>query len=138
MRINELFEAIDQKEADEVLRGLIATGDSVTAKYFMQTRYDPRHASIDSAQRAAERMAKRELDRDSNKPNQFKTDKPEAPKPAPVVDKPAKKADKEPSAEPSSKDDGLDFGAIKNIKPFANFAKGFKLGAGLANRIIGK
>lgn len=138
MRINELFEAIDQKEADELLRGLIATGDSVTARYFMQTRYDPRHTSIDSAQRAAERMAKRDLERDSNKPNQFKTDKPETPKASTVADKPAKKVDKAQDFEPASKDDGFDFGVVKNIKPFAKFAKGFKLGTELANRIIGK
>lgn len=136
MRINELFEAIDQKEADEVLRGLIATGDSVAARYFMQTRYDPRHASIDSAQRAAERMAKRDLERETDKPNQFKTDKPTAP--APAADKPVKKVDKKKDFEPASKDSGFDFGIIKNIKPFAKFSKGFKLGTSLANKIVGK
>ena len=55
MKIVEICEAIDQSEADELLKSLVAAGDPV-AKYFQQTRYDPRHTTIDSAQRAAERM----------------------------------------------------------------------------------
>ena len=55
MKIVEICEAIDQREADELLRSLVAAGDPV-AKYFQQTRYDSRHTTIDSAQRAAERM----------------------------------------------------------------------------------
>lgn len=55
MKISEIVEAIDQKEADELLKSLVAVGDPV-AKYFQQTRYDTRHTTIDSAQRAAERM----------------------------------------------------------------------------------
>jgi hypothetical protein len=55
MKIVEICEAIDQKEADELLKSLVAASDPA-AKYFQQTRYDPRHTTIDSAQRAAERM----------------------------------------------------------------------------------
>lgn len=56
MKISDIIvEAIDQKEADELLKSLVAVGDPV-AKYFQQTRYDTRHTTIDSAQRAAERM----------------------------------------------------------------------------------
>jgi hypothetical protein len=55
MKIVEICEAIDQKEADELLKSLVASGDP-SAKFFQQTRYDPRHTTIDSAQRAAERM----------------------------------------------------------------------------------
>lgn len=55
MKIFEICEAIDQREADELLRSLIAANDPV-AKYFQQTRYDTRHSTIDAAQRAAERM----------------------------------------------------------------------------------
>ena len=59
MKIVEICEAIDQSEADELLRSLVSAGDPV-AKYFQQTRYDTRHTTIDSAQRAAERMWHRE------------------------------------------------------------------------------
>lgn len=55
MKIVEICEAIDQREADELLKSLVAAGDP-TAKYFQQTRYNPVHTTIDSAQRAAERM----------------------------------------------------------------------------------
>ena len=55
MKIVEICEAIDQREADEVLKALVASGDP-SAKYFQQTRYNPVHTTIDSAQRAAERM----------------------------------------------------------------------------------
>lgn len=63
MKINEIIvEAIDQKEADEVLKSLVASGDPA-AKFFQQTRYNPIHSSIDSAQRAAERLAQAEQKR---------------------------------------------------------------------------
>lgn len=55
MKIVEICEAIDQREADELLKSLVAANDPV-AKYFQQTRYNPIHTTIDSAQRAAERM----------------------------------------------------------------------------------
>ena len=55
MKIVEICEGIDQAEADEVLKALVASGDP-SAKYFQQTRYNPVHTTIDSAQRAAERM----------------------------------------------------------------------------------
>lgn len=55
MKIVEICEAIDQREADELLKSLVAADDP-TAKYFQQTRYNPVHTTIDSAQRAAERM----------------------------------------------------------------------------------
>lgn len=55
MKIVEICEAIDQKEADELLKSLVTANDPV-AKYFQQTRYNPIHTTIDSAQRAAERM----------------------------------------------------------------------------------
>lgn len=55
MKIIDIVETIDQKEADEVLKSLVASGDPA-APYFQKTRYDPRHSTIDSAQRAAERM----------------------------------------------------------------------------------
>jgi len=137
MRLKEMFESINQKEADEVMRGLVASGDSVTANYFMQTRYDSRHTSIDSAQRAAERMAKRDLERKAGASKPVQTDKPAAIKTP--AEKPVKKVDKEPKfSEPTAKDDGLDFDVFKKIKPFANFSKGFKVGAGLANKFMSK
>lgn len=56
MKISDIIvESIDQKEADDVLKSLVASGDPA-AKYFQQTRYNPVHTSIDSAQRAAERL----------------------------------------------------------------------------------
>lgn len=56
MKLREIMcESIDQQAADELLRGLVASGDP-SAPYFQMTRYDTRHSSIDSAQRAAERM----------------------------------------------------------------------------------
>ena len=63
MKISDIIlEAVDQKEADEVLKSLVASGDP-SAKFFQQTRYNPVHSSIDSAQRAAERMAQAEQKR---------------------------------------------------------------------------
>jgi len=38
-----------------LLKSLVTANDPV-AKYFQQTRYNPIHTTIDSAQRAAERM----------------------------------------------------------------------------------
>lgn len=55
MKIVDICEAIDQREADDLLKSLVAAGDP-TAKYFQQTRYNPVHTTIDAAQRAAERM----------------------------------------------------------------------------------
>ncbi len=133
MRINELFEAIDQKEADEVLRSVVATGDSVTARYFMQTRYDPRHTSIDSAQRAAERMAKKEQDRSSTSNPAPITTKQQTPLSAPKAKKDEPKAkDFEPAADKDSFKFDPDF--IKNFKPFSGFTKAFKAGSALANK----
>jgi hypothetical protein len=61
MKINEIIvEAIDQKDANEVYNALIADGDHLTAKYFQQTRNSPKYNNIDSAMRAAERMASAE------------------------------------------------------------------------------
>ena len=57
MRISELFETIDQEEANQIYQSLKASGDHLTALYFQSTRNDIKHKSIDSAQRAAERMA---------------------------------------------------------------------------------
>lgn len=63
MKISDIIaEAIDQSEADKVLRSLVASGDP-TAKYFQQTRHNAVHTTIDSAQRAAERMARADTDR---------------------------------------------------------------------------
>jgi hypothetical protein len=97
MKIVEICEAIDQKEADELLKSLVAAGDP-TAKYFQQTRYDPRHTTIDSAQRAAERMwhsEQRRKTQQTQEPKsvdapkaQFKLDK--------EVERPAKK-EREPA-----------------------------------------
>lgn len=57
MRYSDLIESIDQTEADAVYRSLKATGDDLVALYFQATRNDTKHTTIDSAQRAAERMA---------------------------------------------------------------------------------
>lgn len=57
MKISDIIvEAIDQSEADKVFKSLVASGDPA-AKYFQQTRYNPVHTTIYSAQSAAERMA---------------------------------------------------------------------------------
>lgn len=87
MKISDIIvEEINQDEANQVLQSLIAAGDP-TARYFQITRYQTVHTTIDSAQRAAERMyhrdrelavaranerEKRQQDKDSN-------DKPEQP-----------------------------------------------------------
>lgn len=88
MKLREIMcERIDQQAADELLRGLIASGDP-TAKYFQQTRNDRRHTTIDSAQRAAERMynkANSELKKVKNTPVKPTT---AAPAPTPKVKQP--------------------------------------------------
>ncbi len=135
MRIRDLFEAIDQKEADEVLRSLVATGDSVTARYFMQTRYDPRHTSIDSAQRAAERMAKKEQERSTsnNKPVQTNVPKAQVQQP---VDKVKKDAAKTKDDNRTDKEEfKFDPNFLKNFKPFSGFAKAYKMGSALASKL---
>ena len=72
MRLVEIFESIDQREADELLRSLVSAGDPV-AKYFQQTRYDTRYTTIDAAQRAAERMWHREhRNKERNHPDDIK------------------------------------------------------------------
>ena len=159
MKISDIIaEAIDQKEADEVLKSLVASGDPA-AKFFQQTRHDPRHTSIDSAQRAAERMAAAEQKRKTAQQNE----------PARSVN-PAQASLKKPAApvkttktEPADYSDrfygnrytgslgrgasigdvdlGIDFdqsglktigktiGAAKAVaKPFSNLAKAFKAG----------
>jgi hypothetical protein len=77
MKISDIIlEAVDQKEADEVLKSLVASGDP-SAKFFQQTRYNPVHSSIDSAQRAAERMAQAEQKRKAS-PQATAATKPQA------------------------------------------------------------
>lgn len=62
MKIRDIIsEKIDQDEANQVLQSLIAAGDP-TARYFQITRYQTVHTTIDSAQRAAERMYHRDRD----------------------------------------------------------------------------
>lgn len=86
MKINEIIvEAIDQKEANEVYNALIADGDHLTAKYFQQTRNSPKYNNIDSAMRAAERMASSE---ERKKAAQQKTSTAATAKAQPTVDKP--------------------------------------------------
>ena len=64
MKISDIIiEAIDQKDANEVYNALVADGDHLTAKYFQQTRNSPKYNNIDSAMRAAERMAQAEQKR---------------------------------------------------------------------------
>ena len=93
MKLRELItEAIDQTAADEVLRGLIAAGDT-SAKYFQMTRYDTRYKSVDTAQRAAELMAKR-AEVNKSTPATAKTAAPA----------PAKTPKVQPKAEPEPRD----------------------------------
>jgi hypothetical protein len=136
MRIRDLFEGIDQKEADEVLRGLVATGDSVTARYFMQTRYDPRHSSIDSAQRAAERMAKKEQERSagSSKPVATQPNKVQPTAPATKVKQDTPK-DKDIDRTADKDDFKFDPNFLKKFKPFSGFTKAYKMGSALASKL---
>lgn len=93
MKISDIIvEAIDQSEADKVLRSLVASGDP-TAKYFQQTRYNSVHTTIDSAQRAAERMARADADRQSASTTSVPTKKtaPTAKIPAKTDAKPAER-----------------------------------------------
>tara|TARA_B100000900_G_C20539510_1_gene699824 strand:+ start:573 stop:1094 length:522 start_codon:yes stop_codon:yes gene_type:complete len=65
-----LKEEIDQKEADLVFQGLIASGDPYdkeVAKQFQKTRIDPRYTSVDAAQQAAETRARNEMKAKINK-----------------------------------------------------------------------
>lgn len=90
MKISDIIvEAIDQKDANEVYNSLIADGDSLIAKYFQQTRNSPKYTSIDSALRAAERMASAEQKRKTAQQNE----------PARSV-KPAQAPIEKPKAEP--------------------------------------
>lgn len=66
MKIQELFEEVDQVEAEAVYKSLVATNDPA-AKYFQQTRYNRAHTTVDSAQRAAERLARKDLEKKSEK-----------------------------------------------------------------------
>ena len=55
MKINDIVlkEEIDQKEADLVFQGLVASGDPYdkqVANEFQKTRLDPRYTSVDAAQ----------------------------------------------------------------------------------------
>jgi hypothetical protein len=158
MKISDIIvESIDQKEADEVLKSLVAAGDPA-AKYFQQTRYNPIHTSIDSAQRAAERMYHADQRRkDAN------TQKPTTKQPAPSLTPSKPQSVKTPRREPAARSDrfygnqytgslgrsaslsdvdlDIDFdqAGLKTIgktigvakaaaKPFSNLAKAFKAG----------
>jgi len=66
MRLHELFEEIDQADAEAVYKSLVATNDPA-AQYFQQTRYNRAHTTVDSAQRAAERLARQDLEKKSDK-----------------------------------------------------------------------
>ena len=92
MKIIDIVETIDQREADEVLKSLVASGDPA-APYFQKTRYDPRHSTIDSAQRAAERMWSSEQRRKKSADERPSTDS-----------TPAKFADVPKKAEPIKKE----------------------------------
>jgi hypothetical protein len=136
MRIHDLFEGIDQKEADDVLRSLVATGDSVTARYFMQTRYDPRHTSIDSAQRAAERMAKKEQERSTGSSKPVATQPTKAQPTAPATKaKQDVPRDKDIDRTADKDEFKFDPNFLKNFKPFSGFAKAYKMGSALASKL---
>jgi hypothetical protein len=156
MKISDIIvEAIDQKEADELLKSLVSANDPV-AKYFQQTRYNPIHTTIDSAQRAAERMWHKE--KRNNEPHNQDT------KVTPKFQlKPEKEPTKKPERDPADWGDrfygnkytgslgrggtigdvdldidfsqqglktiGKTIGAAKAVaKPFSNLAKAFKAG----------
>ena len=79
MKINEIIlkEELDQKEADMVYQGLISSSDPYdrqVAQSFMKTRNDPRHASVDSAQQAAETQARNEMKKKVAKIKQAEAD----------------------------------------------------------------
>lgn len=158
MKISDIIaESIDQKEANEVYSSLIADGDALIAKYFQQTRNSPKYNSIDSALRAAERMAFSDEQKQS-----VKLTTKDVVKPQPSVKTPKaepKKADRDPEdwgdrfygnrytgslgkgASLGDVDLDIDFdqqglktigntiGAAKAaVKPFSNLAKAFKAG----------
>lgn len=158
MKISDIIlEAVDQKEADEILKSLVASGDP-SAKFFQQTRYNPVHSSIDSAQRAAERMAQAEQKRKaSSQPTAATKSQASAVKQEPK--QVLKKQDRDPEdwgdrfygnrytgslgrgASLGDIDLGIDFdqsglqtigktiGAVKAAaKPFSNLATAFKAG----------
>lgn len=156
MKITDIIiESIDQKEANEVYSSLIADGDILIAKYFQQTRNSPKYNSIDSALRAAERMASAE---ERKKPAQQNS----TPKPQLSIEKPKaepKRVERDPEdwgdrfygnrytgslgkgASLGDVDLDIDFdqtglrtigktiGAAKAVaKPFSNLATAFKAG----------
>lgn len=119
MKISDIIvEAIDQAEADEVLKSLVTSNDPA-AKFFQQTRYDPRHTSIDSAQRAAERMASIEAKRKGSQPNSN-----------PVTDKFNASADKMPKVKPEKVErDPADWGdRFYGNRYTGSLGKGGKIG----------
>ena len=72
MKINDIIlkEEIDQKEADLVFQGLVASGDPYdkqVANEFRKTRLDPRYTSVDAAQQAAETRARNSMKAKINK-----------------------------------------------------------------------
>lgn len=72
MKINDIIlkEEIDQKEADLVFQGLVASGDPYdkqVANEFQKTRLDPRYTSVDAAQQAAETRARNSMKAKINK-----------------------------------------------------------------------
>ena len=72
MKINDIIlkEELDQKEADMVYQGLIASGeeyDKMVAREFQITRNDPRHTSGDTAQQAAETRARNKMKKSIDK-----------------------------------------------------------------------
>ena len=72
MKINDIIlkEELDQKEADMVYQGLIASGeeyDKMVAREFQITRNDPRHTSVDTAQQAAETRARNKMKKSIDK-----------------------------------------------------------------------
>lgn len=158
MKISDIIaEAIDQSEADKVLRSLVASGDP-TAKYFQQTRYNAVHTTIDSAQRAAERMARADADRQAASTTSVPTKKtaPTAKIPAKTDAKPAERLPADygdrfygnqytgslgRGARLGDVDLDIDFdqqglqtigktiGAVKSVaKPFRNLATAFRAG----------
>ncbi len=159
MKITDIIvEAIDQKDANDVYNALIADGDSLIAKYFQQTRNNPKYNSLDSALRAAERMAFSDETRAAAQQNKagVAKDKPQSSFNTP---KEPKKAEREPEdysdsfygnqytgslgrgASLGDVDLDIDFdqsglqtigktiGAVKAAaKPFSNLATAFKAG----------
>lgn len=136
MRISEIVEAIDKNDANEVMRSLMATGDTRVAHYFQQQISNPIHTSIDSALRTAERMARREMSK--------------TPEPVAKADIKSFKIDKEPPKDKAKdkpepvqvdKDDSFDVaikGTTSKVKPLDKFVKGYKLGSGFASKFLNR